>query len=263
MKEIVLNEMEWAEGAIDSLTLGKKPYETIVRVAKYYKAKGYKKNDIRRKVEDFMIRCQPRLSLVKWENSITAAINAAEKYPPICLNGVAITDTEIRKIEELPSLLQQRVMFTLVCLAKYGNAINKNNGNWVNIEQKDIFALANVTLSSKRQSLMINDLWQAGYIGYSCLVDNTNLSVKILSDGDTAMFIDDFRNLGNQYMRYHGGEYFECECCGVVLKVSNAKAHQKYCKECAGAVKANRDSDRNYVMRINRQFLKASQANMA
>lgn len=260
MKEIVLNEMEWAKGAIDSLSLGKKPFDTIVRVAKYYKAQGLQKNEIRRKVEDFMIRCQPRLSLVKWDGSISTALNIAEKHPPLCLSGVAVTEPELKKIEELPSLLQQRLMFALVCLAKYGNASNRNNGNWVNAEQKDIFALANVTLSSKRQSLMINDLWQAGYIGYSCLVDNTNLSVKILEDGDTAMYVDDFRNLGNQYMRYHGGNYFACECCGLVLKVTNTSSHQKYCKDCAEAIKSVRDSDRNYVMRINRQFLKASQA---
>ena len=263
MKEIVLNEKEWAKEAIESLSLGKKPYDTIVRVAKYYKSEGYKKNDVRRKVEDFMIRCQPRLSLVKWENSILSAVNTAEKYPPICLAGVVITDTEMRKIEALPGVLQQRLMFALVCLAKYGNAINKNNGNWVNFEQKDIFQLANVSLSSRRQSLMINELWQAGYVGYSCLVNNTSLNVKILEDGDEEMFIDDFRNLGNQYMRHHGGNYFVCEGCGLVLKVKNAKAHQKYCKDCAGVIKAGRDSDRNYVNRISRQFLKASQATYA
>lgn len=260
MNEIILNEKEWAKGAIDSLSLGKKPYDTIVRVAKYYKSEGYKKSDVRRKVEDFLIRCQPRLSLVKWENSITAAVNAAEKFPPICIPGVVITQPEMDKIASLQSVLQQRLMFTLVCLAKYGNAINKNNGNWVNFEQKDIFSLANVTLSSKRQSLMINELWQAGFVGYSCLVNNINLNIKIIEDGETALFVNDFRNLGNQYMRYNGEKYFECEGCGLVLKVTSNSAHQKYCRECASVIKANRDADRNYVMRLNRQFLKASQA---
>lgn len=260
MNEIILNEKEWARRAIDSLSLGKKPFETIVRVAKYYKSEGYRKSEVRRKVEDFMIRCQPRLSLVKWENSITSAVNAAEKYPPVCISGVTVTVPEMEKIEALPSLLQQRVMFTLVCLARYGHAVNPKNGNWVGFSQKDIFSLANVTMTSRRQSLMINDLWQAGYIRYSRIVDNTSLSVEIIEDGEPAMFVDDFRNLGNQYMRYHGGDYFECEGCGLVLKATSASAHQKYCRECAGAIKAARDADRNYVMRINRQFLKTSQA---
>lgn len=258
MREIVLNEKEWAKEAINSLSLGKKPYETIVRVAKYYKSQGYRKSDVRRQVEDFMIRCDPRLSLVKWNDSITAAVNAAEKYPPVCIAGVTITVPEMEKIERLDSVLKQRVMFTLLCLAKYGNAVNPRNGNWVNLEQKDIFMLANVKITGKRQALMINELWQAGYIGYSCLVDNVNLNVKIIEDGDLTMFVDDFRNLGNQYMLYHGGNYFACEGCGVVLKAAPGVGRpQKYCQECADEIKAGMDADRNYITRLNRQFLRA------
>lgn len=258
MREIVLNETEWAKEAIDALSLGRKPYETITRVAKYYKSQGYRKSDVRRQVEDFMIRSDPRLSLVKWDNAITAAVNAAEKYPPVCIAGVSVNEPEMDKIEQLDSVLKQRVMFTLLCLAKYGNAVNPKNGNWVNIPQKEIFSLANVAITGKRQSLMINDLWQSGYVGYSRLVDNVNLNVKIIEDGDTVMFVDDFRNLGNQYMWYHGGNYFACEGCGVVLKVDNNSCRpRKYCDECAAEVKAGKDADRNYINRLNRQFLRA------
>ena len=38
---IVLNEYEWAERAIKDKSLGKKPYETLSRVAKYYTYKNY------------------------------------------------------------------------------------------------------------------------------------------------------------------------------------------------------------------------------
>lgn len=263
MTEIVLNEKEWAKKAIDSLSLGKDPYTTIVRVAKYYKSDGYKKSEVRRKVEDFMIRCQPRLSLTQWDEAITSAVLAAEQYPPLELAGIMVTEPEIRAIEQLQGVIQQKLMFTLVCLARYGNAARSNNGNWVNTEQRDIFAMSNITMTHKRQCLAINDLWQAGYIGYSCLVDNTNLNIKIIQDGEGALFVDDFRNLGNQYMRYQGGSFFECEGCGLVLKMTNPKAHQKYCRDCAAEIKAAQDTDRHYVDRINRQFLKASQANGA
>lgn len=260
MNEIVLNEKEWAKRAIDALTLGKKPYDTIVRVAKYYRADGYRKSELRRKLEDFMIRCDPHLSLVKWEGAILSALAAAEKYPMININGVMITQKEMDRIATLQSMLQQRLMFTLLCLAKYGNAVNPNNNGWVNLEQRDIFALANITLTSKRQSLMINDLWQSGMIGYSCLVDNVNLQVKICEDGEDALYISDFRNLGNQYMRYMGGDYIECESCGLVIRQQSRKAHRKYCSECAAIMKASMDSDRNYINRIKREFLKTSQA---
>ena len=261
MNEIVLNEKEWAKRAIDSLSLGKKPYETIVRVAKYYKAQGCGKADVRRKVEDFMIRCDPKLSLVKWEGAIESAVIAAEKYKLINLSGITITVPEMNTIKSLSSIIQQRLMFTLLCLAKYGNAVNERNGGWVNLSQRDIFALANITLTTKRQSLAINDLWQAGLVGYSCLVDNINLQVKIIEDGDEAITISDFRNLGNQYMRYISSDYVECESCGIVIKKDTKHAGRptKYCKECANIIKASRDSDRNYINRMSREFLKTSQ----
>ena len=255
MNEIVLNEKEWAKRAIDSLSLGKKPYDTIVRVAKYYKSQGVNKSDVRRKVEDFMIRCDPKLSLVKWGRAIDSAVSAAEKYPMINISGVMVTTPEMERIKELQSVTKQKLMFTLLCLAKYGNALNGHNGGWVNLPQKDIFALANITLTTKRQSLIINDLWQAGLIGYSCLVDNINLQVKMIEDGDEAMFVDDFRNLGNQYMWYLGGDYIMCDSCGCVIK-QHRKSHRKYCNECAAAIKMAMDSDRNYINRLNRQFLK-------
>lgn len=263
MTEIILNEKDWARKAIDAHSLGTKPYDTIVRVAKYYKAEGYRNGELRRRVEDFMIRSDPSLSLVKWDGAISSAISAAEKYPIICIHGVSITDTEMDKISRLQSVLQRRLMFTLLCLAKYGNAVNPKNGWWVNIPQKDIFSLANIQLTTKRQSLMINDLWQTGMIGYSCLVDNINLQVKIVDDGEPVLFVDDFRNLGNQYMRYMGAEFIECEGCGLVIRQQSRKSHQKYCRECAASVKASMDADRNYINRINRQFLKMSQANMS
>ena len=38
---IILNEYEWAERAIKEKLLGKKPYETLSRVAKCYTYKNY------------------------------------------------------------------------------------------------------------------------------------------------------------------------------------------------------------------------------
>lgn len=265
MKEIILDEKEWAKEAIDSLSLGKSPYETIVRVAKYYKSLGYKKREIRRYVEDFMIRCEPRLSLVRWEDTIMSAVNAAEKFPLICIDGVSITIPEMEKIEALDGVLKQRVMFSLLCLAKYGDSVNKHNCGWVNLPQKDIFTLANVTMTSRRQSLLINDLWSQGYIGYSCLVNNVNLNIKIIKDGPEAMFVSDFRNLGNQYMKYHDteGRYFECVSCGIILKTQSSSTHQRYCKECAGEIKDCKDETRKYFDRLNRRFLKEAKADSA
>lgn len=232
MTEIIFNERAYAEKVLEEMTLGPKPSETLGHIARYYYNEGYNKNDVCRLLEDFIIKCDPSTSVVKWQALIEAQARFAAKYELIDIDGVRITAGELESINRLKGRMLQRLMFTLLCLAKYGNAVNSKNNNWVNKKDKDIFTLANITVTTNKQSLMINDLWTQGYIGYSNAVDNININVKIVqSEGDTELFITDFRNLGNQYMKYCGEKYIECQCCGLVVKQRNGK--QKVCHECA------------------------------
>lgn len=232
MTNIVLNEKACAEFALENLTLGSKPVETLGRVARYYYSEGYKKREIGNLLEDFMLKCDPTINIVKWQAAIDRQANSADKYELIDISGIAITKSEINAIQKIEGKLLQRLMFTMLCLAKYGNAISPNNNNWVNRKDKEIFSLSNIAITTKKQSLMINDLWSLGYIGYSRVVDNVNINVKIVDDDSpTEIFITDFRNLGNQYMRYCGEKYIECQSCGKVVKQN--KNVQKYCRECA------------------------------
>lgn len=232
MVNIVLNERACAEYALDNLSLGAKPLETLGRVARYYYSEGYKKKEIGSLLEDFMLKCDPSINIVKWQSTIDKLVNSSDKFGLIDIPGVFITKDEMGKIRKVNGKLLQRLMFTMLCLAKYGNAISEANNNWVNRKDKDIFSLANITVTTKKQSLMINDLWNMGYIGYSRVVDNVNINVKIVNDDSSVeLFVGDFRNLGNQYMRYCGEKYIECECCGKIVKEGHGR--QKYCKECA------------------------------
>ena len=72
---IVLKENEWAEKMIISSELGKKPSETLRRVARFYLDKGFPISDVRRKLEAFIIQCNPVASLPKWSTTIEYAIN--------------------------------------------------------------------------------------------------------------------------------------------------------------------------------------------
>lgn len=233
MTEIVLNESQWVEDAIQNASIGSKPSETLGRLARYYRGLGYKKHEIRKMLEEFLIRCDPSINVVRWQQVIENSIKYSQGRGLINIQQVSITKNELAKIGELPGLMLQRLMFTLLCLAKYGNAVNPNNNSWVNCDVRDILALANVKVTVKRQSLLFNDLWNADYIGFSKIVDNINVNVKIIdaSDSDVAMQVDDFRSLGNQYMQHIGGGYITCKNCGVVVKLG--ANNQKYCRDCA------------------------------
>lgn len=239
MATIILNEKEWAESTLKNLTLGTRPSETLGRIARYYYSLGYKKKEIGSLLEDFMLKCDPGINIVKWQPVIDRQVKNVDKYELINIPGITITESEIQRIQELKGRSLQKLMFAIICLAKYSNKINKQNNNWVNRKDRDIFSMANICETIQRQSLMINTLWGLGYVGYSRLVDNLNISVKIIDEtSPEVLFINDFRNLGNQYMRYCGEKYMECQNCGLVVKKrSNI---QKYCPECARQIHIKR-----------------------
>lgn len=239
---IVLNERDYVEEILQGYDLGMKPTETLSRVARYYLSlDGATKSGACAELEAFMLRCDPTINLVKWQNTIDRIIKGASKFPLINIESVPITKKEMGVCDSLDGVQCRRLLFTLICLAKYSDLVNEKNGGWVNRQDKEIFKLANVVTSIKRQSLMLNDFRAAGLIRFSRKVDNVNINVLCLdTGGETVLEIKDFRNLGYQYMRFHGDPYIECEECGLVIrKRSNA---QKYCHDCA--IDVNRQRSR-------------------
>lgn len=245
---IVLNEREYVENILQGCELGTKPTETLSHVARYYSSlDGISKSDVRAALEEFMLRCDPTINLVKWQDIIDKIIKGANKFQLIRIDSVPITEKEMAACDLLDGLQPRRLLFTLICLAKYSNLVNEKNSGWVNRQDKEIFKLANVVTSIKRQSLMLNDLRSAGLIRFSKKVDNININVLCIDkNGTSVLDITDFRNLGYQYMRFHGDPYIECEQCGLVVrKRSNA---QKYCHECGIEVNRQRTRERISTM---------------
>lgn len=231
---IVLNEHEWAEGMINSRSLGSKPYETFCRVAKYYIDKNYSKRETRKMLDTFLLQCEPTASLPKWADMLDYAVNKATKYNAIMIDHIGISKTELAKIDSLEGTQLRRLAFTLLCLAKYWDIVNPNGDHWVNSKDTEIMRMANINTSIKRQSSMYHTLNELGFIRFSKKVDNTNVRVCFIDNGEKALEVSDFRNLGYQYLKYKGEPYFECENCGLTVKVKTVKGRkQKYCQDCA------------------------------
>ncbi len=239
---VVLDERAYVEDILDQCTLEPRPLETLGRIARYYASFNYKKSEIRRMLEAFMLKCDPNINIVKWQNTIDKLVRDASKYQLINIENVPITQRELDICNGLDGKQMRRLMFTLICLAKYGNMMNVDNDGWVNKQDKDIFKMANVVTSTKRQSLMLNDLRSLGLVRFSRKVDNININVRCIdNDGDAVLSITDFRNLGYQYQRYCGEPYFECCQCGLVIKrTSNV---QKYCHDCAVEINRQKTCD--------------------
>ena len=232
---IILDEYEWAEQALAARKLGQKPVETLKRIAKYYWENKYSKPDIRRLLETFILQCEPQSSMVHWSDTLDRVVKSVDKYPLIRVDGVDVTDTELAKIEILEGQQIRRLAFTLLCVAKYWDQVSDRNHQWVNSTDREIMKMANINTSIRRQSEMFSILRDCEMIRFSKKVDNLNVRVVFMSGGDTAIHIHDFRNLGYQYMKLYGGQFFECVNCGLTVKMrdSSRGRPQKYCPSCA------------------------------
>lgn len=251
---IVLNEHYYAEQAIQARNLGKKPSETLSRVARYYidSCDSSTKKTIRSKLDLFLLQCDSTASIPKWSKMLDFATDWAFKHEAIQIDSIAITKPEMDKIDSLDGKQIRRLAFVLLCLSKYWNIVNSQNDNWVNSKDNEIMAFANINTSIRRQCAMYTTLRDAGLIQFSKKVDNTNVRVCFAEDGEVAMVITDLRNLGYQYLKYHGEPYFECTNCGITTKISNPENRnsswkQKYCRDCAVEVKTKQNV--NSVMR--------------
>ena len=76
---IVLNENEWAKEMIESHSLGKRAFETLTRVARYYLDEGMSKKETRRMLDEFLLRCDPSAPLPRWTDTLDWALNRALK----------------------------------------------------------------------------------------------------------------------------------------------------------------------------------------
>lgn len=241
---IILNEHEWAEEALLSHSLGKKPYETLNSIARYYFDTGATKPEVKSSLEAFIIQCDPGASIPKWSKTIDYAITAASKRDTIRIDAIHITKAEIERIDAIDSKPLKRVAFALLCLSKYWDIVNKSKEHWVNNKDGEVMKLANVGASVRRQSQMYKELRDMGLIQFSKRIDNTNVKVCFSDDNDDiAIDVTDFRNLGYQYLMYHGGPFVVCQNCGVVIKkngsvrmTANGRpapgATRMYCPEC-------------------------------
>lgn len=254
---IILNEYEWAERAIKEKLLGKKPYETLSRVAKYYTYKNYTRREVRRLLDEFLLQCEPAVSLVTWSDTLDSAAKSAAKYPLVMIDSIDITKPEMARIATLPGKPIRRLAFTLLCIAKYMHKVSENTNYWVTTPDNEIMKMANISTSIKRQSSMFGQLKDEGMIRFSKQIDNLSVQVLFAEPGDTALRITDFRNLGYQYMKYLGDPYFECSNCGLTDKIKNPSSGRppKYCPQCAAEIRTRQNVNSVMRRRVAAQYL--------
>ena len=233
---IVLNEKKYAIECLENGFVGRKPFFTLSIIAKYYYyCLNYKKSKIEMLLNDFMFKNYSigyQSDRLSWQDTIEKIVKKVNNYTLLELDGVKITKSELKTISGIGNPNKERVMFTILCLAKFGIARNPQNNGWVNTDSKEIFKMARVSCKAKERELYIGDLCDRGLLELPKRNDNVSLRVTFIDDGDEELFISDFRELGYEYLKYKGENFIRCAECGILTR-GNKNRTKRYCKDCA------------------------------
>jgi DNA-directed RNA polymerase subunit RPC12/RpoP len=233
---IVLNEKKYAIECLENGFVGKKPFFTLSIIAKYYyHSLGYRKSKINHLLNEFMSKHYAgyHLDKLSWQDTIEGIVKKVNKYSLLEVDGVSITQSELRTISEIGNPTKERVMFTILCLAKFGLARNPNSNGWVNTDSKEIFKMARVSCKALERELYIGDLFDRGLLELPMRNDNTSIRVTFIdTDSLEELFVSDFRELGYEYLKYKGENFIRCADCGILTR-GNKNGTKRYCKDCS------------------------------
>lgn len=232
---IVVNENEYAQIRIKNKDVGENVYTTLSILAKYYYSQGMKRKAVCIELQNFLEVAYPKYSINKsyWTEVIEKTANKNAKEKLFESDGVWITESEWEKIQALGNKILGKLAFTLLCIAKINNQRRSSNNNWVNTDIKEIYKLANISCSVDLRAKRIGSLIHSGLAEFAKRVDNLNLKVLFVDDESKKKFlVNDFRDLGNEYLYRIGENYIRCAECGKLIK-NNKYGNKKYCPTCA------------------------------
>ena len=233
---MILNERKYAEEILTTKQSKNQIASSFGLLARYFRDLGYSKDETSRRLEEFAVSNGGGSCLRRYADIIDKCVASAGKRPLVEINSVPVTQHDRDLCGGIGTEQRARLLFTLICLARYANAVNSKNSGWVNMPDTEIFKLADVKVASKTRQLYLNDLMRRGLISFSKIVDNTNINVKCIEDDESPVIshISNFTDLGYQYSALMGEDYVECTKCGRYFK---KKIHSmKVCETCSASL---------------------------
>ncbi len=240
---VVLNEREYAEELLQKDVTCRTAGHALHYIAKLYFSQGYSKEEAKKKLDDFLVAHMFGYNRVLDENFIVQAIASAKGKQLVELDRVSVTKSETQKILALDGKPMQRLMFTMLCLAKFHMAVNNKCNYWITEDTRDIFRMAGVSVNVDKQNEMIRELRNLGFIGFASLkkIDNLNIHVLIADEEPPiAVTVSNFETAGIQWNQFCGKPYIRCEYCGRT--VARTGRRQKYCRKCAKSINIEKTS---------------------
>lgn len=235
------NRNEYAQQLLNKMIKGEfqKYYTSMdLYMMAYVGIRNYSENYIRELFKNYFMSYYGVYEYEKRIKDINTQIKKAQNEELTDIQPLIITKPEIEEINKCIGIEKKKVLFTLLCMAKYNNALHKCDSDWVSTATKDIFNSADVVLSHKEQDKMIYELAQAGLITNSMKITSNSIHINFISKGEPVLQINDLRGLGAVYVNYIGGIHMRgkvlknCRDCDAPFIDKSKTNNRLYCKRC-------------------------------
>lgn len=230
--KIIMNERSYAENIINNKIIDNENFYTDLYIlTKYLKSKEYSLDGTKEFINKLMSEIIIGFNIEKYSSYIEKKYK--QKNTLYAIESITVTKNEIDKIRSIKSLQKERVMFTLLVLAKFNNLKNDQNNSWVNYDERTIFDLANSSMSSNKKDKIYYSLKQLGFIKNSKKITSLNSQVLIIDDSEEFLKVTELENLGFQYEKtYLKNNIRTCTSCGKLYRLKKNNERASLCPDC-------------------------------
>lgn len=202
----------------------------------WYSALYFTKIDAQNNVFDVIVeyisaRCA-EFHYESYTKQIEKSINKAKNYVIKHVNSITFTQSEMDYIATFNNLRKEKLVFVMIAMAKYFNALSGNDKNLIYMTAFDIFKMARVSVAAKERSEFLGFAFDCGLMDIPYSFGNNMYVVRSPeADGETVLelYEDDFLELGFAYVQFRQGGYKKCKCCGRWFKTNKNKKRLEYC----------------------------------
>ena len=234
-------------------TIAKDISVKIKVLIKHYKREGFSKNEIRNKLDDFLMEHFAGFILADWDKKLKRWVTQYTKQEHcdfIKMNDIVIYKEELdfiskeRNIEGEDNIEIEKLLFVMLVLAK-----STGNGQWLNYKDDIAFDLARYkfkkgtpkpTQRGKLLYKLIN--LENSMLDYSERSNKTKLLYCVEEGEEIFRITYDacVENIVTMYLDWREyPNYKYCKNCGKEIKATGNR--QKYCSKCAKKIKDLQD----------------------
>lgn len=223
---IIFDEKKYAENLIKN---GYKDKTRIVLdniiLVKYWKYLGFSEDEIRKKLEKFMIDFKYMYNSDIVPYNVHKALKQGLKYPLVFDKIVNITQKEIDTINSIDDLELRKILFVLLVIWKF------RDKNKFMISNNNLKKLANVKCKNSVFWDYLHKLHDLGYLKAFVYKYKPYYKLYIEEGGNVILSIKNYDDIISYYLSIiYPEEYIYCSICGIPIKQTSNR--RKYCSSC-------------------------------